>query len=208
MSILSRATGLVGKRARGGALASSVALIAALALSSPASADVRWVLNDVTFDDGGTVSSGVFTVDTAGYVSNSAPALITTTGGSTLPGNTYAGPSSGGINTMINEGSGDNILTLFLLTPPPGYSSYYGEINLEFEYPLNVSRPVNPIVAGSPGPSWECLGWSCPNGTIRYVTGGSAAIPEPSTWALMALGFAGLGFAGWRAARRDASATL
>lgn len=30
-----------------------------------------------------------------------------------------------------------------------------------------------------------------------------AAIPEPSTWALMLSGFAGLGFAGWRAARKD-----
>ena len=27
-------------------------------------------------------------------------------------------------------------------------------------------------------------------------------LPEPSTWAMMALGFAGLGFAGYRRARR------
>jgi PEP-CTERM motif len=26
--------------------------------------------------------------------------------------------------------------------------------------------------------------------------------PEPSTWAMMLVGFAGLGFAGWRARRR------
>ena len=32
-----------------------------------------------------------------------------------------------------------------------------------------------------------------------------SAIPEPSTWALMALGFAGLGFAGWRSRRRSVS---
>jgi hypothetical protein len=31
----------------------------------------------------------------------------------------------------------------------------------------------------------------------------NAVIPEPSTWALMALGFAGLGFAGWRSRRRS-----
>ncbi len=29
----------------------------------------------------------------------------------------------------------------------------------------------------------------------------SAAIPEPGTWAMMLLGFAGLGFAGWRRTR-------
>jgi hypothetical protein len=31
-------------------------------------------------------------------------------------------------------------------------------------------------------------------------------VPEPSTWAMMALGFATLGFAGWRRARTAASA--
>jgi hypothetical protein len=31
------------------------------------------------------------------------------------------------------------------------------------------------------------------------------AAPEPSTWAMMLLGFAGLGFAGWRASRTTAS---
>ena len=37
------------------------------------------------------------------------------------------------------------------------------------------------------------------------VTLGSAApvIPEPSTWAMMVVGFAGLGFAGYRAKRRN-----
>jgi hypothetical protein len=31
---------------------------------------------------------------------------------------------------------------------------------------------------------------------------GSPAVPEPSTWAMMLLGFAGLGYAGWRRATR------
>jgi hypothetical protein len=33
-----------------------------------------------------------------------------------------------------------------------------------------------------------------------------AVIPEPSTWAMMLLGFAGLGFAGWRHARQASRA--
>ena len=33
----------------------------------------------------------------------------------------------------------------------------------------------------------------------------SAAVPEPSTWALMALGFAGLGFVGYRKAQKNAA---
>jgi hypothetical protein len=31
----------------------------------------------------------------------------------------------------------------------------------------------------------------------------SPAIPEPSTWAMMLVGFAGLGFAGYRVSRKN-----
>jgi hypothetical protein len=37
-----------------------------------------------------------------------------------------------------------------------------------------------------------------------FAVGG--AVPEPSTWAMMLVGFAGLGFAGYRRARRAMSA--
>jgi hypothetical protein len=44
-------------------------------------------------------------------------------------------------------------------------------------------------------------------GTLPTVTVMSDldAVPEPSTWALMTLGFAGLGFAGYRSRRRSVS---
>jgi hypothetical protein len=34
------------------------------------------------------------------------------------------------------------------------------------------------------------------------VGGAAVTVPEPSTWAMMLLGFAGLGFAGYRASRK------
>ena len=39
------------------------------------------------------------------------------------------------------------------------------------------------------------------------ITAVPSAVPEPSTWAMMLLGFAGLGYAGYRASRRESAAT-
>jgi hypothetical protein len=46
------------------------------------------------------------------------------------------------------------------------------------------------------------------DGVVDYTSAQSLAFstPEPSTWAMMILGFAGLGFAGYRSARRAAAA--
>ena len=54
-----------------------------------------------------------------------------------------------------------------------------------------------------------CLsaGGSCQVGaTVGGTTGIENGVPEPSTWVMMGLGFAGLGFAGWRGSRTAASA--
>jgi hypothetical protein len=44
------------------------------------------------------------------------------------------------------------------------------------------------------------------NGNTFSIDAVAPAVPEPSTWAMMLLGFAGLGFAGYRASRRTAPA--
>jgi PEP-CTERM motif len=54
-------------------------------------------------------------------------------------------------------------------------------------------------------PSWAKIGSqaslvSC----LEAAAAASAAVPEPSTWSLMLAGFAGLGLAGARAARKRA----
>ena len=50
------------------------------------------------------------------------------------------------------------------------------------------------------GPSYNELN----NGGFASGSGGSftLSVPEPSTWAMMLAGFAGIGFAGYRARRR------
>jgi hypothetical protein len=45
-------------------------------------------------------------------------------------------------------------------------------------------------------------------GSTSAFTLVSGGVPEPSTWAMLALGFAGLGFAGWRRVRQTAVARV
>ena len=52
------------------------------------------------------------------------------------------------------------------------------------------------------GCAWARTSWG---GTTTFNAAFSlsgAVVPEPSTWAMMLLGFAGLGFAGYRHARK------
>lgn len=58
-----------------------------------------------------------------------------------------------------------------------------------------------------PGVSWSVNVEDGPNGeaTVSYGGVALANVPKSSTWAMMLLGFAGLGFAGYRAARKGVS---
>ena len=73
--------------------------------------------------------------------------------------------------------------------------------------PLVIQQSPYPTAAGDPV-SGECenptgAGASfCRQDTRRFLSSGVASVPEPSTWALMLIGFAGLGYAGYRK-RRD-----
>jgi len=40
--------------------------------------------------------------------------------------------------------------------------------------------------------------YSCDNVLLKSVGGMTAAVPEPSTWAMMIMGFAGVGFMAYR----------
>jgi hypothetical protein len=50
--------------------------------------------------------------------------------------------------------------------------------------------------------SWECANCS----PVRFVAGGEAvsAVPEPSTWAMLLLGFGGVGFMAYRCKSKPA----
>jgi hypothetical protein len=172
--------------------------ISAAALTSPARADVTWTLHDVSFDDGGTVLNGAFTINVYGYLTDSTISVTTSAGthdntsGYQLLGELYnADLVAGEINNIGGTGLPDDTVTLFSST-----NGYQGVLTLQFQDVLTTAVANNPIVGGVGGPSWECgVGWSCPpyEGTpIRYVTSGyassAAPVPEAPTWAMMIVG--------------------
>jgi hypothetical protein len=170
--------------------AAALATVAITGLASASKADVQWTVSG-TFDDGGSLS-GQFTINVYGYLENNFS--LTTTSGSLLPGFVYNSSDS-----YYSNG-------IFYVDFQPGYTA---DLHLLFTNSLLVASKNNPIIGGAGGPSYECQGsYSCylpSGGDTRYFTSGAAsAVPELSTWAMMLLGFAGLGFAGYyRANRRN-----
>jgi hypothetical protein len=73
------------------------------------------------------------------------------------------------------------------------------------KYPFGATTGVNSISIDMftirANGTW-LLGQSSPD----FGNEASFAVPEPSTWAMMLLGFAGLGFAGYRGARKRSGA--
>jgi hypothetical protein len=175
-------------------LIGSVALAISIAASAPVLASViNWTLEGVTFDDGGT-ASGTFSTDssTGDIVSYD----ITTTTGTAVLGAVYD-PSNAPF--VANNVSGPNSFRLIL-----GTGLQY--LNLTFQNPL-TSGGIDPIVIGNYLGSDTAQSWECNNCfPIRLVSAGEAsslATPEPSTWAMMLVGFTALAFAGYRFSRRE-----
>jgi hypothetical protein len=161
------------------ALAAVVAAGSFMAMPSAAKADVAWFVNG-TFDDGGTVT-GAFNINVYGYLDGYD---LKTTRGDGFSAFEYTE-----LNSYFSNGT-------FYFDAQPGYQQ---DLHLEFVDDLGVAIAYNPIVGGDQGPSYECQGsFSCyvpTDGAIRYITSGyaSAAVPEPAIWAMMLLGFGGLG---------------
>jgi hypothetical protein len=172
----------------------ALATAAALALTAGAAkADVHWTVNG-TFDDGGTLS-GFFDINVYGYLQDFD--LVTSAGGAE-GGFEYTPATS-----YFSNGT-------FYLDAEPGY---FGALHLTFLSDIGAAIATNPLLGGSPGPSWECVqSWSCyvpQGGTTRYIAEGFAsagsAAPEPAAWGLMIAGF-GLAGAALRKRRTIAAA--
>ena len=122
----------------------------------------------------------------------------------------FSGPTSFGTEglTPASSGSGD-------------FVGIVGSIDPMTKAPPELILPAGYVSGNtlSDGATWNSASFSSLGATPgiyvwKWGSGAHAdsftldigsAIPEPSTWALMALGFAGLGLAGWRSRHRSVS---
>ena len=119
---------------------------------------------------------------------------VTTGGGPNLLGGTW---------TLVPAASGSNSSTFSDGTGVPALNFGAGVAGLYDTY--------SQTFATTPGVTYKYAfeftnpGDNEPSGLLVTTTGSAGVVPEPSTWAMMLIGFAGLGWAGYRT-RRKASA--
>jgi hypothetical protein len=105
---------------------------------------------------------------------------------------------------------GTNLLSGFTITPSSPGLYLYGVIDGPFPAAENVIVfSTSAFFESSSGGSW-CAGLVCggDQGSVSQWSIGVAAVPEAATWAMMVLGFGGIGFAlsGVTQGRRQQSA--
>jgi hypothetical protein len=128
-----------------------------------------------------------------------------------LPGKAYAATAIGDANDVADAllGPHDKIFGIAILgadfSEDGGFGSGSATATFDFTYhgDLILGEADDNTVTNLGANVGSLTLYGPPSGAPAvYVIG--AVIPEPSTWALMLLGFAGLGFAGWRGQRKAA----
>ncbi len=179
-----------------------------IGLSAP-SAQAGYVV-DLTQAGSNVVATGSGAIDLTGLTffdvlggpaSQISPAVgIILTGPAPFLGDQYTGitgPASfgGGSTAFAGSGSGDEVGTFFgNLVVPKGYVS---------DSPLSDTATYDNQTFMSLGATPGTYKWTWGSGAnqnFTLVIG--TVVPEPSTWAMMLFGFAGLGFMGYQSAGR------
>ncbi len=110
----------------------------------------------------------------------------------------YPAPGSVSYDNLFYPGGAAPITCIGV--PPGGLFDDYGVF-----FTLANGDLVDLYSNGGSGPGdYGVVVWA--DGAADYTSAGglSVSTPEPSTWAMMVLGFAGLGFAGYRSSRKTA----
>ena len=182
----------------------AVALAAVVGSASQASAAVSYV----TVTDTVTGAAGDWTLDFT--VTNNLPNSVLFDFGVALPATGFSALPSGWTNTggvQYSSTGGPQGYFIF------AYGGYMASGSSESGFKVTVNSTKAPFnvewIAFADGPfrsnySGGGIYWNDGYGDYGLYGGASpvaSAAPEPSTWAMMLLGFGGLGFAGWR--RKD-----
>jgi hypothetical protein len=173
---------------------------------------------DLTQQGSDVVATGSGAIDLTGLASlgsislpseldPSAPAILTGPAGA-ISVDAYTGfngPANfgSGPETFADSGSGD---LAGIFTPPEARLTLLVPHGYVSDSPLSGTSTYDNQTFSSLGATPGTYKWTWGTGANQNITlvVGTAAIPEPSTWAMLLLGFAGLGFAGFRRARKGA----
>ena len=184
-------------------------LVGLSALSAQAGyvVDLTQVGSDVVASGSGAIDLGglTFLRSLGGPASQIDPgAVIILTGPAPFVGGQYTGitgPTSfgGGSTAFAGSGSGDEVGIFFrVLVVPVGYSGAALSDTATYD-----SQTFSSLGA-TPG-TYKWTWGTGPNQNFTLVIG--TVVPEPSTWAMMLLGFVGLGFMGYQSAGRGRRTT-
>ena len=155
------------------------------------------------FDVGSIASTGTFT-QAGNQVTLDSPAGIVSTGNA--PSHWAGGladPNSIAITTLSGMGVTDEILGPQPLNMNNGAEAHNPFIFGPATFTLFLNDPVGPVTNVEFGFGSGTFRLSADPGTPDLF---ASPVPEPSTWAMMILGFAGIGFLAYR--RRDGAAAF
>jgi hypothetical protein len=112
------------------------------------------------------------------------------------------GETLGDANLVSFTYGGTNLLSPFTITATSPGLYLFGVIDGPFPAGENVIVfSTSGFFESSTGGNW-CAGLICEGDNGSGGQWSIAAVPEPTTWAMMVLGFGGIGFAGYRASRQ------
>jgi len=172
-------------------LLSICALTAFTGGEASATTQLEWTIPAITFDNGATASGTFLIYDQLGdYSQNGLLGTwwdITLTAGTAEPGFVYTPLTSSFVGTFAANS--------FVLQA--------GSLLLALAFTSDLTVPV---LDNAVEPySYEYDYATAINGNAEggFASASAFVTPEPSTWAMMLIGFAGLGIAGYRASRKN-----
>jgi hypothetical protein len=188
---------------RSGLLAAAVGI----AVLAPQAASANVITVPFTITQTTAVASAVLVLDSDSPVAEFNPADGTLTS---------VGESLMGTATWTSSTPGDSLIAFVVPGPAGAFQFFFTPGPITFDISASTSDPstLNDFM-GTGSQSVQLLfnshsgdtfktGSDGLMGVITYTfTPAVAAVPEPSTWAMMVLGFAGLGYAGYRKTRCD-----